>query len=204
MDQTVLASVSEVFARRVEPACGLADEAEKVARACHAMATRFHGGGRLIVFGNGESATDAQHIAVEFVHPVIVGKRALPSFSLTGDVAAITGIAAEAGFDEVFAHQLRHLAAGQDMALGVSPFGHCVNVLKALESARELGMLTLALVGGDGGQIARSPSVDHVLIARSTDPRIIKEVHVTTYHILWELVHVFFEQPGVLDPQVVA
>ncbi|WP_084958678.1 D-sedoheptulose-7-phosphate isomerase [Thermoactinospora rubra] len=204
MDQTVLASVSEIFARRVEPARGLAEQAEKVARACHAMATRFHGGGRLIVFGNGEAATDAQHISVEFVHPVIVGKRALPSFSLTGDVATITGIGAAAGFDEVFAHQLRHLAAPGDMALGVSPFGRCVNVLRALETAKELGLLTLALVGGDGGEIARSPSVDHVLIAPSDDPRVVKEVHVTAYHILWELVHVFFEQPGVLDPQVVA
>ncbi|MEU4548621.1 D-sedoheptulose-7-phosphate isomerase [Nonomuraea dietziae] len=204
MHQTVQASVPEVFARRVEPARGLAEEAETVARACHAMATRFHGGGRLIVFGNGEAATDAQHIAVEFVHPVIVGKRALPSFSLTGDVATITGIAAASGFDDVFAHQLRHLAVADDMALGVSPYGECVNVLRALETAKELGLLTLALVGGDGGEIARSPSVDHVMIARSADPRVVKEVHVTTYHILWELVHVFFEQPGVLDPRVVA
>ncbi|MFE3454737.1 SIS domain-containing protein [Nonomuraea sp. NPDC059194] len=204
MEQTVLASVPEVFARRVGPARGLAEDAEKVARACHDMATRFHSGGRLIVFGNGEAATDAQHIAVEFVHPVIVGKRALPSFSLTGDVATITGIASETGFEDVFAHQLRHLAAPQDMALGVSTDGDCANVLEALETAKELGLLTLALVGGDGGQIARSTAVDHVLIARSADPRVVKEVHVTTYHILWELVHVFFEQPGVLDPKVVA
>ncbi|GAA3120433.1 D-sedoheptulose-7-phosphate isomerase [Streptosporangium carneum] len=204
MDQTALVSVQEVFARRVGPARGLAEEAERVARACHAMATRFHGGGRLIVFGNGEAATDAQHIAVEFVHPVIVGKRALPSFSLTNDVATVTGIAADSGVEEVFAHQLRHLAVHDDMALGVSADGECVNVLRALEAAKDLGLLTLALAGGDGGRIARSVAVDHVLVARSDDPRVVKEVHVTTYHILWELVHVFFEQPGVLDPQVVA
>ncbi|MEU6414787.1 SIS domain-containing protein [Microbispora sp. NPDC046933] len=186
------------------PALGLADEADAVARACHAMATRFHGGGRLIVFGNGEAATDAQHISVEFVHPVIVGKRALPSFSLTSDVATITGVAATAGLEEVFAHQLRRLAAPRDMALGVSPDGGCVNVLRGLETAHRLGLLTLALTGGDdGGPIGRSPAVDHVLIARSADPRVVKEVHVTTYHILWELVHVFFEQPGVLDPRVI-
>ncbi|MEV8635456.1 SIS domain-containing protein [Streptosporangium sp. NPDC051023] len=204
MDQTALVSAQEVFARRVGPARGLAEEAERVARACHAMATRFHSGGRLIVFGNGEAATDAQHIAVEFVHPVIVGKRALPSFSLTNDVATVTGIAAAVGADQVFAHQLRHLAVHDDIALGVSAYGDCVNVLRALETAKELGLLTLALVGGDGGEIMRSVAVDHVLVARSGDPRIVKEVHVTTYHILWELVHVFFEQPGVLDPQVVA
>ncbi|GAA0360263.1 SIS domain-containing protein [Microbispora corallina] len=204
MDQSALATVGEVFARRARPACGLARDADAVARACHAMATRFHDGGRLIVFGDGEAATDAQHIAVEFVHPVIVGKRALPSFSLTGDVATITGVAAESGFDEVFAHQIRHLAVPQDMALGVSPHGECRNVLRALETAKAMGLLTLALTGGDGGAIARSPSVDHALVVRSGDPRVIKEVHVTTYHILWELVHVFFEQPGVLGPRVVA
>ncbi|MEZ0075280.1 SIS domain-containing protein [Planotetraspora sp. GP83] len=204
MDQAVLASVPEIFARRVGPARSLAAEADRVARACHAMATRFHRGGRLIVFGNGEAATDAQHISVEFVHPVIVGKRALPSFSLTSDVATITGVAAETDFGDVFAHQLRHLAAPADIALGVSPYGNCVNVLRALETAKGLGLLTIALVGGDGGEIARSPALDHVLTAPSGDPRVTKEVHVTTYHILWELVHVFFEQPGVLDPQVVA
>jgi D-sedoheptulose 7-phosphate isomerase len=63
-------------------------------------------------------------------------------------------------------------------------------------------MLTIALVGGDGGTIARIPGMDHILIARSTDPRVVKEVHVTTYHVLWELVHVFFEQPGLLAPEV--
>jgi D-sedoheptulose 7-phosphate isomerase len=91
-----------------------------------------------------------------------------------------------------------------DIALGISPYGHCRNVLRGLETAGRLGLLTLALVGGDGGEIARSPSVRHVLVARSDDPRVVKEIHVTTYHILWELVHVFFEQPGVLGPQVIA
>jgi D-sedoheptulose 7-phosphate isomerase len=70
--------------------------------------------------------------------------------------------------------------------------------MRGLEKARELGMLRVALLGGDGGRIAASGVADHVLIAASDDPRVVKEVHVTMYHILWELVHVFFEQPGVL------
>ncbi len=65
-------------------------------------------------------------------------------------------------------------------------------------------MLTIALVGGEGGAIAASPAADHVLVAKSDDPQIVKEMHVTAYHVLWELVHVFFEQPGILDPGVVA
>jgi D-sedoheptulose 7-phosphate isomerase len=75
-------------------------------------------------------------------------------------------------------------------------------VLRGLLAAKDLGMLTIALVGGDGGKIAATSGVDHVVIARSTDPRVVKEVHVTAYHVLWELVHVFFEQPGVLAPEV--
>ena len=65
-----------------------------------------------------------------------------------------------------------------------------------------MGLLTVALVGGDGGQIARIAGLDHVLVARSDDPRVVKEIQVTTYHVLWELVHVFCEQPGVLTPRV--
>jgi D-sedoheptulose 7-phosphate isomerase len=77
-------------------------------------------------------------------------------------------------------------------------------VLRGLRVAHDLGLLTIALVGGNGGKIAADSGIDHVLRADSNDPRVIKEVHVTTYHILWELVHVFFEQPGVLAPGVVA
>lgn len=197
------ARVEELFARRTAPLVDLAGHAEDVARTCHAMAGRFHRDGKLFVFGNGGPSTDAQHVAVEFVHPVIVGKRALPAVSLTADVATVTGIANRVGLSEVFAHQLRLLAEPQDIALGLSADGDCANVLYGLEQAHDLGLLTVALLGGDGGMIAASGVVDHVLVAATTDPRVVKEVHVTMYHILWELVHVFFEQPGVLDPGVV-
>jgi D-sedoheptulose 7-phosphate isomerase len=158
------------------------------------MADRFQAGGKLVVFGNGTAATDAEHIAVEFVHPVIVGKRALPALSLAEDPATLTGLAARVGFDEIFAHQVRQLAAGADIALGVSSDGACVNVARALEAAHALGCLTVALVGGDGGPMAKAAFVDHALVARSDDPCVVKEIHVTMYHVLWELVHVFFEQ----------
>jgi D-sedoheptulose 7-phosphate isomerase len=75
-------------------------------------------------------------------------------------------------------------------------------VARALRTAQDAGLLTVALVGGDGGQIARIEGLDHVLVGRSDDPRVVKEIHVTAYHVLWELVHVFFEQPGVLAPSV--
>jgi len=193
-----------LFDRREQPVHELADQAGAVAAACHQMAVRFHRGGKLVVFGTGGSSTDAQHVAVEFVHPVIVGKRALPAISLTSDVATVTGIAARSGMAAIFSHQLRYLAAPADIALGISADGNCASVLAGMLTARELGLLTIALVGGDGGAIAACAAVDHLLMTRSADPRIVKEMQVTMYHVLWELVHVFFEQPGVLAPGVIA
>lgn len=202
--QELADELARAFSRRQQAGRALAGDAESVARACYAMAQRFHRGGRLLVFGNGGPSTDAQHIAVEFVHPVIVGKRALQALSLTNDIATVTGLGNREGFDQVFAHQLRYLAEPDDIALGISFDGHCQSVLRGLETARERGCLTLALLGGDGGAIGASQAVDHLLVARSDDPMIVKEVHVTLYHVLWELVHVFFEQPGVLTPGMVS
>jgi D-sedoheptulose 7-phosphate isomerase len=192
------------FERRIGPARELAAQAGAVATACHAMAVRFHQGGRLVVFGTGGASTDAQHVAVEFVHPVIVGKRALPAISLTSDVATVTGVAARDGMDAIFAHQIRYLAAPEDIALGISADGNCPSVSAGLTAAKGRGLLTIGLAGGDGGALRDSPAVDHLLVAASCDPRVVKELQVTIYHVLWELVHVFFEQPGVLAPGVVA
>jgi D-sedoheptulose 7-phosphate isomerase len=204
-DQAVLLA----FERRDEPVRELAAQAGAVAQACHAMAVRFHQGGKLVVFGTGGASTDAQHVAVEFVHPVIVGKRALPAISLTTDVATVTGVAARDGMDAIFAHQIRYLAAPEDIALGIcadagTAGGGGASVAAGLAVARELGLLTIALAGGDGGPLKDAPYVDHLLLAASDDPRVVKELQVTTYHVLWELVHVFFEQPGVLAPGVVS
>jgi D-sedoheptulose 7-phosphate isomerase len=191
------------FARRAEPTAGLAAQADAVAQACHAMAVRFHQGGKLVVFGTGAASTDAQHVAVEFVHPVIVGKRALPAISLTTDIATVTGIAEREGMDAIFSHQLRYLAGPGGIALGICATGRCGSALAGLATARELGLLTIALTGREG-RAAGGRAADHVLVAESDDPRVVKEMHVTLYHLLWELVHVFLEQPGTLSPGVVA
>jgi D-sedoheptulose 7-phosphate isomerase len=196
------AAARRLFELRSGPTNDLAGRADAVAAACHAMAVRFHRGGKLVVFGTGGASTDAQHVAVEFVHPVIVGKRALPAISLTADVATVTGIAERDGVAAIFAHQIRFLADPADIALGLSADGNTASVLAGLDAAAERGLLTIALAGGDGGQIAASKAADYVLVTPSADPRVVKELHVTAYHVLWELVHVFFEQPGVLGPGV--
>ena len=198
------ADATAAIGRREAPATALSAQARAVAELCCAMARRFHAGGKLLVFGNGSSATDAAHIAVEFVHPVIVGKRALPAMSLANDSTVITGLAGTAGIDEVFLAQLRLRARPADIALGLSADGRCRNVVRALEYAHEQELLTAALVGGGGGELAASSAVDHIVQVPTEDPLITKEIQVTAYHILWELVHVFFEQPGLFSTEVTA
>ena len=195
-------AVVAAFGRRQVATAALAENAEAVAAACRAMAGRFHAGGRLLTFGNGAAAADAAHLAVEFVHPVIVGKRALPAVSVVNDPATLTAALAAGGRDETFAAPLRALAAPGDIALGLSPDGRCGNVAHALEVAHARGLLTVALAGGDGGPLAGSPDVDHLVLARSSDPAVVREIHVTIYHVLWELVHVFLENPDSLPERV--
>lgn len=172
-------------------------EAGRIAEACWAMARRFHQGGRLLAFGNGAAATDAQHVAVEFVHPVIVGKRALPALALTNDSATLSGLMSGSDGTMSFARQLRVLARSQDIAMGFSPDGNCANVMAALTIAREMGLLTLGVVGGNGGLVKQS-QLDFCFVVQSHDPLVIQETHETLYHILWELVHIYFEHEGLL------
>jgi D-sedoheptulose 7-phosphate isomerase len=193
--------VAEAFARRAAPVGALSDDATRLALACRDMALRFARGGRLLVFGNGSGSTDAQHVAVEFVHPVVVGKRALPALSLVSDAATLMGVAAREGLDGVFAHQVRVLGRPDDIALGLSVDGRCANVRAGLRAARDAGLLTVALLGADGGSVAAGEEADHVLVVPSDDPCVVKEGHVTAYHLLWELVHVFFDSPDATPSQ---
>ncbi len=171
-------------------------QAGKIAGACLAMARRFHKGGRLLAFGNGASATDAQHVSVEFVHPVIVGKRALPALALTNEGATLSGLMAGEA-ERSFARMLGVLGRPEDMAMGFSPDGNCANVVEALNEARHMGLLTLGLAGGDGG-LLREAELDFCFVVDSHDPFVVQETHETLYHVLWELVHVFFEHEGLL------
>ena len=190
--------VDGAFERRVAPLLRLADDAPGLALACRDMAERFRRGGRLLVFGNGAATTDAAHIAVEFVHPVIVGKRALPALALSGDAATVSGVAERDGVSEIYAHQVRALGRSSDIALalvcGASP-----SCTQGLRAARKAGLLTVALTGAGTARDA-----DHCLAVDSEDPLVIKEIHVFTYHLLWELVHVFLESATTAPAQPAA
>src|SRR5262245_55822651 len=162
------------------PEAFFAAEAGRIAEACWAMARRFHQGGRLLAFGNGAWATDAQHVSVEFVHPVIVGKRALPALALTND-SALRG---DSRGGIAFAPRLAVLASQQDMAIGFSPDGECANVLDALQEARRLGLLTLGLTGGTGGAFVQA-GLDFCFVVPVQDRLVVQETHETLYHVLW-------------------
>ncbi|MEO6892401.1 MAG: SIS domain-containing protein [Ktedonobacteraceae bacterium] len=178
------------------PEIFFAAEAERIAACCWAMARRFHQGGRLLAFGNGALATDAQHVSVEFVHPVIVGKRALPALALTNDSAALSS--QNEGYAETpYVRQLKVLARPQDIAMGFSLDGNSPNVVAALETAKHMGLLTLGLTGGNGGLLKESEA-DYCFVVQTSDPMVIQETHETLYHILWELVHIYFEHEGLL------
>jgi D-sedoheptulose 7-phosphate isomerase len=156
-------------------------EAANLARACHAMARSFSRGGTLIPFGTGPAATDAAHAAVEFMHPVIVGKRALPAVAPSSDPSGATTLA--------------RLARPDDIAMAISHAELDEITADLLAEARRRGLLTIAMTGG----AESAGDAEHRFSVGSDDPTVVQEVQETTYHVLWELVHVFFEHPGLLD-----
>jgi D-sedoheptulose 7-phosphate isomerase len=196
----LLSAVTAAFERRRAAGRALADDAGEVAAACRAIADRFAAGGTLLTFGSGGPAADAAHVAVEFLHPVIVGKRALPALSLSADPIGLSGTASAENPTEVFADSLRLMSRPGDIALGLAGTDDSAAIRRGFAAAHEAGLLTVGLVGGAGGTggtagaLAADGTVDHLLVAHTDDARVAKEVHVTTYHVLWELVHVFLEQ----------
>jgi len=171
-------------------------EADRIEALVRVMAARFSSGGRLYVMGNGGSATDAQHISVEFFHPIVEKRRALPAIALTADQALLTAISNDRDFAKIFADQLRVLARPGDMALAVSTSGKSPNLVQALETARELGLLTIAFTGKDGGRLP--DLAEYCFVVPSFSIHRIQETHVTLYHIVWDLVHVALGEDDVL------
>lgn len=160
-----------------------------ISRACQEMAHRFIDGGRLLVFGSGAQATDARHVAVEFVHPVLVGKSALPALALTDDAARSEASAWQGSTAGRFAQPLGLLGRSHDIAMGISA-GSGRELADALGQARAMGMLTVALTGlPESG--AAAPDADFAFAVGERDILVVQEVHEMLYHILWELVHVF-------------
>jgi D-sedoheptulose 7-phosphate isomerase len=160
-----------------------------ILQASLAMARAFHSGGELLVCGNGGSATDAEHVATEFMHPITVGRRALPALSLTNDVATMTAVANDVSFADVFSRQIIALGKAGDVLLGVSTSGNSENLLRAFETAKRIGLVTIGYAGGDGGRMTASGAVDYCLTVPTASVHRVQETQVTIYHIMWDLVH---------------
>jgi D-sedoheptulose 7-phosphate isomerase len=165
----------------------LSEHAADLERALDLVAEALGGGHKLLLFGNGGSAADAQHIASEFVGRMTRDRRALPAIALTTDTSALTAISNDYGYDEVFARQVQALGRAGDVALALSTSGNSPNVLRAVSACRSLGMRVVGLTGGDGGALAGQVDVSLRVSASQLSPRV-QETHILVGHVLCELV----------------
>lgn len=160
--------------------------AEAVVRAAEMIIGSLRAGGKVLVFGNGGSAADAQHIAAELVNRLNYDHPPIPAIALTTDSSILTSIGNDSSFEKVFERQIRALGRKGDVALAISTSGNSPNVLRAVEAARELGVTTIALAGRDGGKLAMLAEL--VLVVNADSTQRIQETHITIAHILCELV----------------
>ena len=159
---------------------------ELVANAAELMIDSIKSGGKVLVFGNGGSAADAQHIAAELVNKLTFDRPPIAAIALTTDTSILTSVGNDSTFDDLFARQVRALGRRGDVSLAISTSGNSPNVLRAVEASRELGIKTIALAGRDGGKLA--DAVDVALIVRADSTQRIQETHITIGHILCEIV----------------
>ena len=170
--------------------------AEMVETVCRKLADALQAGHSLFVMGNGGSSCDAVHTAIEFVHPIIEKRRAFPAFALTNDSALLTAIGNDTDFSQTFAEQLKLFAKPGDVALGISTSGMSANVNYGLRAARQLGMLTIAFAGKDGGRAKEA--AEYCLTVPSFSIHRIQEVHTTLLHVLWDMVHVMLGEEDII------
>ena len=163
-----------------------AEQGEAVVAAARRLAEVLQAGGKILLFGNGGSAADAQHLAAEFVNRFQVERPPLAALALTTDTSILTAVANDYDFRQVFAKQVRALGRPGDLAWGISTSGNSPNVVEGLKVAREMGLATMALSGRDGGPVAAAAELALVVPSRNT-PRI-QEVHITIGHVLCDLV----------------
>jgi D-sedoheptulose 7-phosphate isomerase len=165
------------------------EQAPALIRAAQALAKLWESGGRLFAMGNGGSSCDAAHVTVEFLHPITAGRTALPAINLCADIAMLTAVGNDVGFDQVFARQVEAQARAGDGLIGFSTSGNSADLIAAFRTAKRLQLVTFGFTGGDGGKMRTCGAVDHILTVECFSVHRIQECHVAAYHILWDLVH---------------
>ncbi len=168
-----------------------------VAKASEILVDALNQGNKVLLFGNGGSAADAQHIAAEFVGRFAFNRPALPALALSVNASSLTAIGNDYGFDVVFSRQIEALGRPGDVAIGISTSGNSPNVLKGMSAAKRITLQTIALTGCTGGELKNA--ADHCICVPSTDTARIQECHILIGHILSELVEqtIFYEQSSV-------
>lgn len=153
----------------------------------------FKSGNKLLIFGNGGSAADSQHIAAEFVNRFMINRKALPAIALTTDSSVLTSIANDFSYIDIFSRQVEALGKKGDIAWGISTSGKSANVLKAFETANELGLKTVVFTGKNLNKL-KNIIVNHKILVPSSSTQRIQEAHITVAHIICELVENTFSQ----------
>jgi D-sedoheptulose 7-phosphate isomerase len=189
----LLAEVQVSTLQKARDVCALrtamqATYGARLAEAGRAVADRVRRQGRLLAFGNGGSATDAQDAAADCLVPPNRGWQRFPALALTNDVGVVTAIGNDVGFDHVFSRQVIAFGGTNDIALGFSTSGASRNVVAAMIEAKSRGLLTIAMSGGNGGELARSVAVDYCFTAPGDHVPRIQEAHATTWHALLSVV----------------
>ena len=172
---------------------------EQIVTAGRAMAQAFADGATLLAFGNGGSTTDAQDLVTELLNPPFPHWQPLPAIALTNDIAVVTAVGNDVGFDNVFARQVIAYGRKGDIAVGISTSGNSSNVLVALEQAKKQGLLTIGLAGYDGGKMLRARSIDVCINAPSDPIPRIQEAQATVYHALLDVIHALLQDAHVSE-----
>ena len=165
----------------------LKESGQQIIAIGRAMAQAFALGATLLAFGNGGSTTDVQDMVTQLLNPHDPAWPALPAIALTNDIAVVTAVGNDVGFDNIFSRQIIAFGRSGDIAFGISTSGNSSNILAAFEQAKRQGMLTVAMAGYDGGKVARSRAVDHCIVTPSDHIPRIQEAQATTYHALLEI-----------------
>jgi D-sedoheptulose 7-phosphate isomerase len=189
----VLAGVQGSTVEKARDICALRATVQNqcgthILAAGRAVADRIRSNGKLLAFGNGGSATDAQDVAADCLWPALPGWQRVPAMALTNDASVVTAIGNDVGFDHVFSRQIIAFGRAGDVAIGFSTSGASRNVMAALAEAKARGLLTIAMSGGDGGALSRSPVVDFCFTAPSEHLPRIQEAHATIWHALLSVV----------------
>ena len=160
----------------------------EIASVCNAIVTAFEQGNKLLLFGNGGSAADAQHIAAEFVGRFAFNRAALPAIALGVNGSCLTAIANDYGFEQAFSRQVEALGRAGDVAVGISTSGESPNILRGLATAKRMGLRTVALAGQTGGKLSGSENVDSCICAPTGETARIQECHILIGHVICEIV----------------